>query len=120
MISARPARLGGLAVALVVALLVTLMPKVAAAYPWMIRHEYTACTQCHADPSGAGLLTQYGEAQGQLLLATPWGRSADDELGAGGKVLYGAVTPPDWLLVGGSLRMAELVTHSGSSPTQDR
>ena len=29
----------------------------AEAYAWMIRHDYAGCNQCHADPSGGGLLT---------------------------------------------------------------
>ncbi|MBP9112990.1 MAG: hypothetical protein KBF88_09300, partial [Polyangiaceae bacterium] len=42
----------------------------ARAYPWMIRHEYTSCNACHADPSGGSLLTEYGRAQGVTLLAS--------------------------------------------------
>ena len=26
----------------------------ASAYAWMVRHDYTGCNQCHADPSGGG------------------------------------------------------------------
>lgn len=58
----------------------------ALAYPWMIRHGYAGCSQCHADPSGAGLLTAYGRAQSELLLRSRYdgdpaeaeGQSGDD------------------------------------------
>src|SRR4051812_21873295 len=43
------------------------------AYPWMIRHEYTGCAICHGDPTGGGVLTPYGRAQGDLLLRTHYG-----------------------------------------------
>ena len=49
-------------------LLLCLSPASAHAYPWMIRHDYTGCATCHADPSGAGLLTDYGRAQNVLLM----------------------------------------------------
>jgi hypothetical protein len=38
----------------------------------MIRHEYSGCVQCHADPSGGGLLTGYGRAQSDALLRTQY------------------------------------------------
>ena len=43
------------------------------AYPWMMRHNYFGCGNCHADPSGGGLLTAYGRAQGDLLLRMRYG-----------------------------------------------
>lgn len=52
----------------------------AQAYPWMIRHSYGGCLTCHADPSGGELLTQYGRAQGDLLLRMRYGK--DDVSGA--------------------------------------
>jgi hypothetical protein len=48
----------------------------AEAYPWMIRHGYANCVTCHADPSGSGLLTEYGRAQSEVLLSTRWGKGA--------------------------------------------
>lgn len=48
-------------------------PRPAEAYPWMIHHGYTACAQCHIDPSGSGILTDYGRAQGEILLRTQYG-----------------------------------------------
>jgi len=81
----------------------------ASAYAWMVRHGYTACAMCHADPSGGGLLTPYGRAQGSLLLATRFG--GDDEAAARlGEFLFGAVHLPEEVLLGGAARGMELVT----------
>jgi hypothetical protein len=46
--------------------------KPAHAYAWMIRHGYSGCPVCHADPSGGETLTAYGRAQSDLLLRTRW------------------------------------------------
>ena len=40
----------------------------AAAFPWMVKHDYQSCAVCHVDPSGAGQLTPYGRAQSDVLL----------------------------------------------------
>ncbi len=53
-------------------LLALTLPLRAHAYPWMIRHHYTNCGSCHVDPSGGGILTTYGRAQSELLLAMRW------------------------------------------------
>lgn len=45
----------------------------------MVRHEYSGCIQCHADPSGGGLLTAYGRAQSETLLRTHYGKESEDE-----------------------------------------
>jgi hypothetical protein len=64
----------------------------------MIRHDYTGCTPCHADPSGGGILTAYGRAQGELLLSMTYGKSTEDP-GPGGEFLWGLVKlPPEFLL----------------------
>lgn len=49
--------------------LLTVSPP-AEAFPWMIHHSYNGCAQCHLDPSGGGILTEYGRAQGDILLRT--------------------------------------------------
>lgn len=70
----------------------------ARAYPWMIRHDYAACSMCHADPSGAGILTPYGRAQSEVLLRTRYGADNPEEdpskLGSFG---FGALPMPEWL-----------------------
>ncbi|HEY1534405.1 MAG TPA: hypothetical protein VGF76_10310, partial [Polyangiaceae bacterium] len=95
---------------------VFLAPRRAQAYPWMIRHDYTGCATCHVDPSGGGVLTEYGAAQGDILLRTRYGASAadPDETSAAG-FLWGAVKPPDWFLPSGSLRTLALVDKVGSA-----
>ncbi|HET9932198.1 MAG TPA: hypothetical protein VFQ35_15955 [Polyangiaceae bacterium] len=50
----------------------------AEAYPWMIRHGYTNCSGCHADPSGGELLTVYGHAISYEALSTKWGGSSSE------------------------------------------
>lgn len=73
----RVASRGAPLLALLVALL-ALVPGRAHAYPWMVQHGYTACAQCHVDPSGAGTLTDYGRAQGEILLRTHYGKEKAD------------------------------------------
>lgn len=95
----------------------------AEAYPWMIRHEYTGCAICHGDPTGGGVLTAYGRAQGDLLLRTRYstpkpGEEAGEPSSTSG-FLWGAFEPPEWLLAGGSFRGALLVTKAlGQDPDQ--
>jgi hypothetical protein len=48
-------------------------PREAKAYSWMIRHGYSGCITCHADPSGGELLNPYGRAQGDLLVRMRYG-----------------------------------------------
>jgi hypothetical protein len=61
---------------LVVALFIALFPSRAHAYSWMIKHGYSGCPVCHADPSGGELLTTYGRAQSELLLRMHYGKHA--------------------------------------------
>lgn len=117
---ARPQAVRFLLFPLLAALFVALWPASASAYPWMIRHEYTGCTPCHADPSGSGLLTEYGRGQGEILLRTPYGRAQTEEPGTAGGLLWGAVKTPDWLLLGGSFRGMLLAVAAGGSPVQTR
>jgi len=91
-------------------LLALTMPAARAhAYPWMIQHGYTNCSACHVDPSGFGLLTEYGRAQAQIVLPTLWGKKPEDVEPTTG-IVYGAVPLPSWLDVGLSLRGAVLST----------
>jgi hypothetical protein len=97
-------------------LVVLLCPRAAHAYPWMIRHDYTGCATCHVDPSGGGVLTEYGAAQSDILLRTRYGASAadPDETSAAG-FLWGAVKPPEWLRPSGSFRTLVLADKVGSA-----
>jgi hypothetical protein len=100
----------------VVALLV-LSSRDAHAYAWMIRHEYGACSTCHADPSGGGLLTAYGRAQGETLLRTHYRGGADSEdPGTVGDFLWGAVPLPENLLLGGDFRAFTMYIKPEGAP----
>ncbi len=81
--------------ALVVALF-AFFPRSAAAYPWMVQHGYTACAQCHVDPAGAGTLTDYGRAQGEILLRTHYGKEKGDPEKIS-QFLFGAAKLPEVL-----------------------
>ncbi len=94
-----------LATTLLVGLAVLVVSSEARAYSWMLRHGYTACAQCHADPSGGSLLTPYGRAQGEILLRTPYGTRAEDwEPGKTGEFAFGVLPLPEQLLLGGDVR----------------
>jgi hypothetical protein len=107
----------------VVALATLLLPAIAHAYPWMIRHGYSACAMCHLDPSGGSVVTEYGRAQGDLLLRTPFGRKGgaeEEEASPTAGFLWGAVKTPDWLLLGGTFRSLLENTRSAGSPSTTR
>jgi hypothetical protein len=108
-------RIGRCTIGLILALLV-LRPAPARAYAWMISHGYTACASCHSDPSGSGVLTPYGRAQGELLLRTHYG-ARPEEASPVGNFLWNAVQTPDWLLAGGQFRAMPIVTQIGSGAT---
>src|SRR5271155_769417 len=99
-------------VAVVAALL---WPRTASAYPWMIRHKYQGCVPCHADPSGAGLLTDYGRAMAENVLRSRYGVPAPDEPSSVANFLWGVPTP-DWLLLGGSIRNAVYILKEPNTP----
>jgi hypothetical protein len=91
------------------------VPRSARAYPWMIRHGYVGCATCHVDPSGAGVLTEYGSAIGDELLRTKYGPSSGDQPSSTAGFLWGAVKPPEWFLPSGSLRLMNLLSKTGAS-----
>lgn len=81
------------------------------AYAWMIRHGYTACSTCHADPSGGELLTSYGRVTSDLILRMHYGEKKEEDTPSPG-VLWGAWEPPEELLVSGSFRNLYIVKPS--------
>ncbi|MDP2315489.1 MAG: hypothetical protein Q8P41_21505 [Pseudomonadota bacterium] len=85
------------------ALFVAILPGRAEAYPWMIRHGYTNCAQCHVDPSGGGVLTDYGRAQGEILVRTQY-KKMTKEPGKEADFLLGLFPLPDALLLQGDVR----------------
>jgi len=86
-----------LAVAL---LLMGAIERRAAAFPWMIRHDYKGCNTCHADPSGGGILTAYGRGMEETLLRMYYGKhTGEEDPGKIGNFMFGAFNLPDWLLL---------------------
>jgi hypothetical protein len=74
----------------------------ALAWPWMIEHHYTGCNECHVDPSGGGMLTSYGRAQGEVLVRMDYGKDAS--AGGADRFAWG-VDLPTGLLVQPELRV---------------
>jgi len=95
-----------------------LAPAAAHAYPWMIRHGYSGCGVCHVDPSGAGLLTDYGRAQADLLMATRWSGDKAEEASPTADFGFGLFKLPDWLFLGFSYRGGELIARSTTNNEQ--
>ncbi|MFO0756589.1 MAG: hypothetical protein U0359_08870 [Byssovorax sp.] len=121
MLPARPRAARLLAASLLSALFtfltIILAPAQAQAYPWMIRHEYSGCSVCHGDPTGGGVVTPYGRAQGDLLMSTHYGKGSEEaqEPSKMSGFLFGAWDTPEWLLAGGDFRMMLLVSQVGAS-----
>lgn len=84
----------------------------AQAYPWMIRHGYTACATCHADPSGGELLTSYGRVTADYILRMQYGERDPEADAPSPGVLWGAWEPPEQLLLSGSYRNLYIVRPS--------
>ncbi len=112
--SLRPNLLPRVCLALVVALLTLSFSSHAHAYAWMIRHDYSACTTCHTDPSGAGLLNEYGRDQSEQTLRMRYGSPASPSSTAGG-FLWGLVKEPGWLTLGGQFRPMFMELKVGSA-----
>lgn len=93
--------------------------KPAAAYPWMIRHHYTACGACHYDPSGAGPITGYGRAVADSVIRMA-GDSSGGDMPRSASFLFGAVKTPEWLELGGDVRLMGLAQKTRGVPMQDR
>jgi hypothetical protein len=108
------------AASLIVALLLCMSaPRDAHAYAWMIRHGYTGCLPCHADPSGSGPLTAYGRAQSEILLSSRYGPASEEASPIAGP-LWGAVHLPDDVRLGGDFRGAFLNSRQENGPINQR
>jgi hypothetical protein len=84
-------------------LLLLLLSTFAHAYPEMVRHHYVNCNSCHVNPSGGGLLTEYGRGMAGEILST-W--SMENEA----LFLHGALNPEKMkpLNIGGDVRMLQV------------
>jgi hypothetical protein len=107
------------AVAACIAVLLAARP--AQAYPWMIRHHYSSCSSCHYDPSGAGPITAYGRVVGDQVMRTPGeGEHSEGDAPPTAKFLFGAVPTPDWLELGGDVRVMTLRSKQRGYPLVNR
>ncbi len=115
-------RLSPFAVALgfVAGLVVLFASSRAEAYPWMIRHGYTQCANCHADPAGGGLLNEYGRVQGEILMRTRYDSEPDKEPGPLAEPAFGLFELPRDLLLGADSRVAYLRTIPLAGQPQGR
>lgn len=78
------------------------------AFPEMVRHNYPNCATCHVSPNGGGIPNQYGRELSKEIMST-WGAEGE------GNSMYGLVTPPSWLNVGGDLRSLYLYRNTPRS-----
>lgn len=76
------------------------------AFPEMVRHGYVHCTSCHTTLTGGGLLNEYGRSLSKELLSQLTFRGGAAPEGDE-KFLYGTVQPPNWLLLGGDIRLLQ-------------
>jgi hypothetical protein len=89
---------------------VLFVTKPASAYSWMIRHGYSGCPVCHADPSGGETLTAYGRAQSDLLLRMRYdGKNPEEAEPSKASGFLGFMEPSPSVLLGGSVRLATIV-----------
>jgi hypothetical protein len=98
---------------------VVLSTTSAHAFPWMIREGYTGCNTCHADPSGAGILTQYGRGMEEVVLRMPYKKDADP--GKTGNFMFGAFDLPEQLLLQTDFRnlVMAVIPNGGQTQFQD-
>ncbi|HMI83080.1 MAG TPA: hypothetical protein VK550_03245 [Polyangiaceae bacterium] len=111
--------MGGL-VLVALLLSVTLWERPAQAYAWMIKHDYAGCNQCHADPSGGSVLTEYGRAQSDFLLRMRYGAKDSWEAPPSAGFLFGAFKLPPSVLLGGDVRYATITKSTNGNPTPTR
>jgi hypothetical protein len=92
-------------------LAVALVPRRAEAYAWMIGHGYAGCATCHLDPSGAGLLNEFGREEAADTLRSHYGNDPPPV-----EPFFGLWKNPDWLLTGGSFRDGLFFMKVGTAP----
>lgn len=87
--------------------LVLLSPK-SFAYPDMIRHGYVNCSACHTTQQGGDMLSEYGRELSKELF------SRHDSLfkPANAEKNYWQIETPEWLRVGGNVRLLQTATES--------
>ena len=77
----------------------------------MIRNGYSGCASCHLDPSGGGLLNEFGRSEASDSLRSHYGSEPPPV-----EPVFGLWKNPDWLLIGGSFRgMSLFMKTDGAS-----
>src|SRR4029079_2365277 len=76
-----------------------------------IARGHGACASCHFDPSGGGLLNEFGRAEASDSLRSHYGSDPPAV-----QPFFGVVKNPDWLLTGGSLRGLSLFMKTDGAP----
>ncbi len=94
--------------AIFLTLFILFSSKQALAFPELVRHGYVNCTACHLSPAGGGLLNPYGRELSKELLST-WARDGEQNFA------YGAINPPEKLLLGAYVRALQLYEDSPSA-----
>lgn len=80
--------------------------RAALGYPqFQLSSGSVRCNQCHIAPAGGGLLSPWGQDEAGDTIAD----------GGNGRFLHGAITLPNWLAVGGDVRLAALANEVGAS-----
>lgn len=80
--------------------------RTASAYPhYQLSSGSSRCAQCHIDPAGGGLLSGWGIDEAGSTIAP----------GGDAHFLHGAVALPDWLQIGGDVRLAALANNVGAT-----
>jgi hypothetical protein len=80
--------------ALLVALIIVATAHIADAYPQFQLVRDRMCTSCHLSPAGGNLLNENGYAVAESA----------SQLGTAPELMYGKISTPKWLALGGDLR----------------
>lgn len=95
-------------------LIVWVLPSPARAFPEFVRHGYFSCTSCHVNPSGGGILTDYGRSYSAEKLSAASIKGEEE-------ALHGVLTGEpgkgirSWLLIGGNLRQLQAASETSTS-----
>ena len=82
-------------VSMVSTVVIVLAAGRADAYPQFQLSRDSTCTACHISPAGGGLLTENGLNTADTM----------SQFGTAPEFMYGKLVPPDWLVVGGDVRV---------------
>jgi hypothetical protein len=88
------------------AALLFLQAGIALAFPETIRGQYQSCSACHVSPTGGGALHNYGR-----LTSEDFASFSQENAG---QPLFGMVTLPDYVALGGDARYLDIRTKGGA------